>query len=313
MQNGIDNIEKKHYNKHMEFVLKELKNAISVTRIANVHFFEFEKDFYTENDRHPFCELVFVSRGELEVRSEDYTGKLTKSEMILHRAGEEHSLSCRRDTAPTVIVLGFESDAPALDPLSRMPLLLNERSVRLLAEIVKVARQVFAPPYDKPTFNMKKRKNAPFGAEQMLRLLLEELLILLVREHQPSLKGGDAKPQKKSLAIGEIIAYVDENFLERISIAELAFLFKTNRATLCREFKREAGMTLLSYINEKKLTLAKARILDGDATFTEISRELHFESIHYFTRFFKKHTGMTPKEWKQASRTAAPTKLALDE
>jgi hypothetical protein len=145
----------------VEFVLKRLESVVNVSRIANVHFFEFESSYFTKNDRHPFCELVFVSRGELEVRSEDYTGKLTKSEMILHRAGEEHSLSCRRDTAPTVIVLGFESDAPALDPLSRMPLLLNERSVRLLAEIVKVARQVFAPPYDKPTFNMKKRKNAP--------------------------------------------------------------------------------------------------------------------------------------------------------
>ena len=285
----------------MEFVLKELNNAIAVTRIANVHFFEFEKDFYTENDRHPFCELVFVSRGELEVRSEDYTGRLTKNEMILHRAGEEHSLSCKKDSAPTVIVLGFEVTAGALDPLSRAPLLLGDRTVRLLAEIVKVAREVFAPPYDLPTFNMKKRKRIPYGAEQMLRLLLEELLILLVRDHTSTRKEDDPHPTRRGPAIREIITYVDENFLERITIAELAFLFKTNRATLCRDFKRETGMTLLSYINEKKLALAKARILESEDTFTEIALSLRFESIHYFTRFFKKHTGMTPKEWKQTA------------
>ncbi len=286
----------------MEYVLKELKNAITVSRIANVHFFEFEKDFYTENDRHPFCELVFVSRGELEVRSEDYTGKLSKNEMILHRAGEGHSLSCKASDSPTVILLGFEAACPDLDPLSQSPISLGERTVRLLAEIVKVARQVFAPPYDKPTYNMKKRKNAPFGAEQMLRLLLEELLILLVCEYRSGFETGDTLPRKRSPAVSEVISYVDANFLERITIAELAFLFKTNRVTLCRDFKRETGMTILSYVNEKKLALAKERILDGDATFTEISRELHFESIHYFTRFFKSHTGMTPKEWKQSRR-----------
>ena len=283
----------------MEFVLKELKNAITVTRIANVHFFEFERDFYTENDRHPFCELVFVSRGELEVRSEDYNGKLSKNEMILHRAGEEHSLSCKRDTAPTVIVLGFESDAKEISLFSKAPLALGESTVRLLAETVKVARQVFAPPYDTPTFNMKKRKDAPFGAEQLLRLLIEELLILLVRDYRPTLPTESAAPRRKTLAVSEIVSYVDTNFLERITIAELAFLFGTNRATLCRDFKRETGKTLLAYIDEKKLALAKERILKEDATFTEIALSLHFESIHYFTRFFKKHTGMTPREWKR--------------
>ncbi|MBE6589351.1 MAG: helix-turn-helix domain-containing protein [Ruminococcaceae bacterium] len=285
----------------MEFVLKELKDAVSVKRIANVHFFEFEKDFYTENDRHPFCELVFVSRGELEVRSEDYSGKLSKNEMILHRAGEMHSLSCRRDNSPTVIVLGFESDAKELSLFSRAPVPLGENAVRLLAETIKVARQVFAPPYDKPTFNMKKRKDIPFGAEQLLRLLLEELLILLVRDYTPTLSQGSAHARRQAPAIREIITYVDENFLERITISELAFLFKTNRATLCREFKQETGMTLVTYINEKKLALAKERILHSDETFTSIAASLRFESIHYFTRFFKSHTGFTPKEWKKAN------------
>ncbi len=283
----------------MEFVLKELKNAITVKRIANVHFFEFEPDFYTENDRHPFCELVFVSRGELEVRSEDYNGRLSKNEMILHRAGEEHSLLCLGDNSPTVIVLGFESDAAELIPFSQAPVALGEDAVRLLAETVKYARQVFHPPYDTPTFNMKKRKDAPFGAEQCLRLFLEQLLILLVRDYRPLLTHESARARRRSEGIREIVSYVDANFLERITIAELAFLFGTNRATLCRDFKRETGKTLLSYIDEKKLALAKARILESDETFTEISHALRFESIHYFTRFFKKHTGLTPREWKK--------------
>ena len=84
---------------------------------------------------------------------------------------------------------------------------------------------------------------------------------------------------------------------------ELAFLFKTNRATLCREFKRETGRTLVTFINEKKVERAKEKILTSGKTFTQIAEEMNFESIHYFTRFFKKMTGETPKEFRQKHKT----------
>jgi AraC-like DNA-binding protein len=98
--------------------------------------------------------------------------------------------------------------------------------------------------------------------------------------------------------IRDIIAYTDENFLEKITIDELAFLFNTNRATLCKEFKRATGKTLISYIANKKTELAKKIIANSEITFTEVAERLNFESVHYFTRFFKKETGMTPKEYR---------------
>jgi len=177
--------------------------------------------------------------------------------------------------------------------------LLRENGIRLLAEIVKEARQVFAPPYDVPTYDMKKRKVRPFAAEQLLRLHVEELLIHLVREYRPSLRTEDGTDRR---SICEIVSYVDDNFLEKITIAQLAFLFKTNRSTLCRDFKCETGRTLGTYISEKKLTLAKTLIAETDETFTAISRTLRFESVHYFTRFFKHHTGLTPREYRRMRR-----------
>ena len=282
----------------MEFVLKDLKNAISVTKIANLHFFEFEKNFFTENDSHPFCELVFVASGELHVESEDYTGKLGRHEMILHRAGALHSLTCTPDNAPTIIIIGFACDSPELLEFSYRAVSLRDSSIKQLAEIVKEGRNVFAPPYDTPTFDMKKKKKQAFGAEQLLRILLEHFLIGLVREYALGLHDKENDVSLHTSAIREIIAYVDDNYLEKITIDELAFLFNTNRATLCREFKAETGQTLVAYINEKKLSLAKERIDNSSITFTQISSALHFDSIHYFTRFFKKHTGMTPKEWR---------------
>ena len=133
----------------------------------------------------------------------------------------------------------------------------------------------------------------------MLRILLEYFLIKLLREHGRA----DAQDENESPAvINEIIKYVSDNCLEKITIDELAFLFKTNRASLCKDFKRATGKTVVEYINEKKFELAKRRILTSNATFTEISAELNFESIHYFTRFFKKMSGLTPKEFRKNAK-----------
>ena len=301
----------------MEFVLKDLKNTLAVEKIANLHFFEFEKSYYTENDSHPFCELVFVASGELHVKSEDYTGKLCRHQMILHRAGTLHSLNCMPDNAPTIIIIGFVCDAEVLTEFSYRPVSLRESSIKQLAEIVKEGRNVFAPPYDTPTYDMKKKKRQAFGAEQLLRILLEHFLITLVREYVSGVHSREPDASPHTPTVREIITYVDDNFLEKITIDELAFLFKSNRATLCREFKAALGCTLGEYINQKKLALAKELIDASSLTFTQISVKLHFDSIHYFTRFFKKHTGFTPKEWRtrpkaEASKPQNPPEVFYD-
>ena len=148
---------------------------------------------------------------------------------------------------------------------------------------------------------MRKKKKQLFGSEQLLRLTLEYFLISLIRQYEIHLQYENPPlPSEKLLLINEVISYLDVNFLEKITIDELAFLFKTNRATLCHEFKKATNKTVIQYINDKKIMLAIQKIKNSDATFTEIADQLNFKSIHYFTIFFKKQLGMTPKEYKRS-------------
>ena len=110
----------------MEFILKKFKREIEVTRLANVHYFEFNENFNTKGDSHDFCELVYVDRGRIDIVSEHYTGELLENCMILHNAGESHSLTCKENIAPNVIIIGFECKSRELDPLTYSPLLLND-------------------------------------------------------------------------------------------------------------------------------------------------------------------------------------------
>ena len=270
----------------MEYITKVLKTNLNITGIVNLHFFEFDKNFATADERHPFYELVFVNTGKLQIISESYTGKLSKDQLIIHRPNDSHSLRCSDETNPTVIIIGFKCDTNALEVLANTPITLNESAIKKLAEIVKEARNVFAPPFNIPTHNMKKKKKQSYGAEQMLKILLEYFLLKLVREYYYN--ENIEENLRPPLSQSELVEYVDLNYRERITIEELAFLFKTNRSTLCKEFKAATGKTLVEYINEKKIGKAKKMIAESNDGFTRIAEDLHFDSIHYFTRLFKK-------------------------
>ncbi len=285
----------------MKFILKKLENKISVSGIANVHFFEFPENFHTQNDRHPFYELLFVAGGKLQVISEEYSGILTKNDMIIHKANEYHSLKCISSTMPAVIIIGFDCSGD-ISMFSHSPIYLSDSEVKKLAEIVKEGRNVFAPPYNVPVYDMKKKKNPPFGSEQMLKNLLEYFLVSIKRKFSEQ-SDIEENLLSSGLSVAEIISYVDDNYKEKITLDELAFIFRTNRSTLCREFKNGTGMTVSEYVAAKKLASAKRKILTTDKTFTEIAEELNFDSIHYFTRFFKKQMGMSPKQFRNAEKS----------
>lgn len=286
----------------MEYVLKKLEDKISVTGIANLHFFEFPQNFYTAQDKHPFRELIFVSGGRLSIKSDNFSGVLEKNQLLIHRPNEAHSLKTVENNAPTVIIIGFTCIGGEIDRFSGVPVSLDAQDVKKLAEIVKEGRNVFAPPYDVPTYDMKKKKRAPYGAEQMLKNLLEYFLISITR------KSGKNAPKEEAVKVAdkvnadEIISYIDDNFKEKITLDELAFIFRTNRSTLCKVFRARTGKTVIEYANDKKLSSAKEKIIRTDKTLTEIAEELNFESIHYFTRFFKKMTGLSPKEYRKENR-----------
>ena len=278
-----------------KFVLKELKNTLTVTHIANVHFFEFAENYFTESDSHPFSELIYVESGTISVNSDNYSGLLKKGEMIIHRPDEKHFLKCTKDNNPTVIIIGFVCNTYDLDIFSRHPIKLNDTALETLAKVVKEGRNVFAPPYDVPVYDMKEKQNIIYGSLQMLKILLESLLISLVREYRFSVK--DDKPAKTA-EISEIINYTEENFLEKITIDELAFLFGTNRSTLCKIFKENTHKTVGEFIADKKVKYACELLSKSNKSISEIAEEMNFESIHSFSNFFKNKVGLYPKEYR---------------
>lgn len=279
-----------------EFKLKDFNIQLNVTRMANIHYFEFTKQYSTSKDRHPFKELVYVDSGKIMVNAEGYNGMLCTKQLLIHKSNEEHSLACIGNDAPSVIIIGFECDCQRLDAFSKIPINLSNEHIKILTEIIKEGRSVFLPPYDVPDLkDMKKRQHYQFGADQMMKLKLEAFLIELVRSietdnYNPKSVNSDKKTE-------EICAYLNEHYKEKITLDNLCFLFGTNKTTICRNFRNIYGDTIIGYINKLRIKKAKSLMREGDLNLTQLSSLVGFSSIHYFSKTFKALEHKSPTEY----------------
>lgn len=281
----------------MKYKLHNFNIQINVKRIANIQYFELTSHYSTKSDSHNFCELLYVDRGNLTVNAKNFDGILSLNQLIIHRPGEFHALTTSDTIAPNIIVIGFECDSEALAPFSHQPITLTSEQSNALARVLTEGMSIYKPPFDIPNqTNMSKRDVYPFGADQMIKIGLESLLISLVRSYNTTLSQEKTKTYATD-GVRAVHNYITENFKSKLSLDNLCFLFGFNKTTLCQVFKLEYGTTIFSYINKLKIKEAKALLRTNKMSITEISENLGYESIHYFCRTFKKHTGMSPTEY----------------
>lgn len=280
----------------MFFTLQPSIIEMNVTRIANLQYFEFKDAFHSIRDSHDFYELLYMERGSLMIESENYMGRLEPHQLLIHSPNEMHSLTTYGTVVPNLIVIGFECESQELMRFSRKPVTLTSEQERSLARIMQEGMSIYEPPYDVPNMTyMPKRAEYPFGADQLIKIGLEALLIGLIRGAQ-----ADAAAEHSIIPADSIQAvrqYIQENFHTRITLANLCFLFGMNKTTLCQSFRQTYGTTVLNYINDLRIEEAKKFLLRGGLSITEISDALGFSSVHYFCRLFKKHTQLSPTEF----------------
>lgn len=89
-----------------------------------------------------------------------------------------------------------------------------------------------------------------------------------------------------------------KNVFKSISLSDIAKDLGIQPAYLSRLFSEHEGQTVTDFIHEQKIGAAKNMLLYSDRSIAEIADYLKFNSQSYFGKLFKKHTGMTPKVFR---------------
>lgn len=104
-------------------------------------------------------------------------------------------------------------------------------------------------------------------------------------------------------AILKVRAYIEEHLDEDLSLVRLAGYIHFNPSYLSRLFKQACGVNLSEYIEAARIERAKALLRGDDLKVLEVGVRVGYEASQSFTRFFKKATGVTPQEYRDAVRT----------
>jgi len=84
----------------------------------------------------------------------------------------------------------------------------------------------------------------------------------------------------------------------RVSVSELSELYGMSEGYFIRQFKSYTGQTPLEYKAFKRVETAKSLLVGTDMSVTDISESLGFDDPLYFSRVFKRQTGVSPREYR---------------
>ena len=125
---------------------------------------------------------------------------------------------------------------------------------------------------------------------------LSSLLTLLMQE---SWNPENSTVSKKRMELAAVKSYLDEHYIERITLDELEARFFINKYYLLKIFKENYGSTISNYLIAKRITRAKQLLRFTKLTIDEIGCEVGMDGAGYFSRMFKKSEGISPKEYRK--------------
>ncbi len=102
-----------------------------------------------------------------------------------------------------------------------------------------------------------------------------------------------------SLLIQKVTTQIESDLSSDLSLNNLASIFGVNPSYLSSLFKKETGVTLTEYVNKKRVERAKELLLSTNLQIQNISQRCGILDVNYFTKTFKKHTGLTPKKYRE--------------
>lgn len=108
----------------------------------------------------------------------------------------------------------------------------------------------------------------------------------------------DSRIGNTDLLISKAIDYINDNYYNKISLEEIAGFVGISKFYFSNIFKKEMKINFTSYLNNIRIEKAKQILKNPQKTVSQIYDQVGFNDQQYFTKTFKKYTGMTVTEYR---------------
>lgn len=260
---------------------------------------------------HDFVELVYVVNGEGRHHFEGNEFEIRAGDVFIINPGEVHTYGFQPGQQIEIINCLFQ------------PTLIRDTLLREL-EISQSMDYFYVHPFLDETerFNHRLNLQGPQassvlallesmllelngrlpGYSTVIRVKMIELLILLSRYYsflqQPELtrKGGES--QVKALRIK---GYLERNFDQKISLAQLADTFNISVRQLNRLIKQHTGASVLDLLHQIRVERAKLLLVTTDDKVISVATAVGYEDPAFFSRLFTRLVGCSPGKYRESA------------
>ena len=121
---------------------------------------------------------------------------------------------------------------------------------------------------------------------------------LRVKEKQP----GAGENGSYDQIIMDAFGYMQEHYQEFLSLTDISSVLGISSSYFSHLFKKQTGKNYVEYLNEIRLKAVMEDLKNSDFKIAVIAEKNGFHNFEYFSRFFKKATGLSPVKWRQENR-----------
>ena len=141
-----------------------------------------------------------------------------------------------------------------------------------------------------------------YGCDIIQRAAVLELLVMLNRLSTCNAVDNIDPNYKLNHQVEEILAYINQNLSQQITMQTLAEHFYVSQSYLCRIFKKATGTTVGKYITARRITIARALLSEG-CSVTEAYERSGFTDYSSFFKTFTRIVGISPKKYAMLCNT----------
>ena len=242
------------------------------------------------------AEVKYIERGTHITLLDGVRYTIEEGQMLLYAPFAYHDFACKNDTLAGII--SFETDSPEFSELYNRVITLTARQRQMITRILDIGEDMLkiASPEDGVIGMVPKDDVNPLELQKLKNQL--ELFFLDV---YLSMKNGSSSHKLyRSDQFDLLVGYMRSKVNENISLDDIARACSMSVSKVKLIFKEQCGMSPIAYFISLKLDEAKRLMAATPMNFTQISETLGFTSVHYFSKLFKKKTGMTPSEYSRS-------------
>lgn len=244
-------------------------------------------------------ELIVMTEGELYLRYQDKNYTVKKGEYLLLPPSHKGFREGFREAYCSFYWMHFVAEH---DPLIPYEISFNNKTTPPhYTDYCTIPQCAVIPRIERVVVMMKQLQDMVKNNYPTVSLDAMVTSIMLELYGEVSVVSPESEdPASNKQIYLDIIDYIQTNISRNIKISEIADEFGYNPKYLSHLFVEIRGIPLKQFILSQKMDAANFMLADNDKTVTQIAAELGFSDVHNFAKTYKKVTGLTPSEYRNA-------------